>query len=214
MDSMDRTGGPSLPVTTGKNIGLSLAIGGAGLVVALLVAWFVFRPVINSNGNSTNAGPGPSKDVVDVRPGSPGDENSGQEPLDELSQPSDHISHVDETIEKDFTDSKYSSFSYRISGDKARSHKISLDQGPIKANSQVLMWIKSDTGSSFDVAVQVYSNGNLTFKQSVLYKPSRPDNWELVRFSLTKDIKGPFDIVFSNVEGRLWLDRISIDFFK
>lgn len=199
---------------TKKNYPFSIAVGTAGIITTVLVGLFIFKSILplgksldsdtsfssNRIVNNLTKNKDP-KDMVSVNDG-------------KIVEPNSNIDYLSKDIKKDFTNSKYSDFSFKISDGKDNSHKITINQGTIEAHSQLLMWVKSDTPDEFNITVEGYSNENLSLKQSVLYKPLNINNWELVRFTLNKNIDDYVNIVFDNVDGTIWVGKITIDIFK
>lgn len=210
------SGGVLQKVNSGKNYPLSIAIGAAGIITVALIGMLVFKSVLPLGGVPKDDGNIPSDSITDVNKPieDEGPENFVSLGNDKTIEPNSDISYLSEGIEKDYTDSRYSDFSLKISDAEDRSHKITIKQGIIKAYSQFLMWVKSDTLDEFNITVEGYSDENLSFKKSILHKPLNVNSWEPIRFTLDKNIDDYVDIIFDNVKGTVWVDRISIDIFK
>lgn len=199
-----------------KNYPLSIAIGAAGIVAVVLIGMLVFKSVLPLSGTPGNDANIPSDNITGVNKPTEDEDSKDfvSSDSDKVIEPNSNISHLSKDIEKDYTNSRHSDFSLKISDTKDTSHKITIDQGIIGAYSQFLMWVKSDTPDEFNVTVEGYSDENLSFKKSILHKPLNVNSWELIRFTLDKNINDYINIIFDNVKGTVWVDRISIDIFK
>lgn len=133
---------------------------------------------------------------------------------DDIVVPNPNVTYSDEDIEQDFSSSKYSDYSLKISSENNSSPTITVNQGPIEADSQLLMWLKSDSTKEIKITVKGYSKGNLSSQQSIVYKPINVNGWELVKLTFNKDIEDSVDIVFNSIDGTIWVDKILIDIFK
>lgn len=206
----------SVKIGTSKNRPVTIAIGAAGIITTVLVGMFVFKSILPLGKNLDSDADLPPNEIIGIDDPI---ENKYTEDVEsandnKVTEPNNNINYLSEDIEKDFTTSKYSNYSFKISNDNDKSHKITIEQGLIQAHSQLLMWIKSDTPDEFNITVEGYSDENLSLRQSILHKPSNVNSWELVRFTLNKNIDDYVDIIFDNINGTIWVDKISIDIFK
>lgn len=206
------------PSNTAKNPTLSIAIGAAGIITTILVGLFVFKSILPLDKNLNNDANLASNGVIDINANNfPEDQSSDHmAEIDDnkVVEPNDNIDYLSEDIKKDYANSKYSDYSFKMSDIGDKSHKIVINQGPLLANSQLLMWVKSDSPNEFNISIEGYSYDNLSLKQSVSHKPLNVNSWELVRFTLNKGVVDYLNIIFDNIDGTIWVDRISIDMFK
>lgn len=197
----------------------TIAISTAGVIAVVLVGAFILKPLFPIDKTKTSDVVISSKDATDMNANNP-EENKEMKNIiaenndEEAIGPNKNIDYLSEYIEKDFTTSKYGDYSFKFSSENQNSHKISINQGPIKANSQLLMWVKLDTSDEIKIAIEGYSNSKLSFQQSISHKPLYVNSWELIQLTLNQDIEDSIDIIFNNIDSTVWVDKISIDIFK
>lgn len=149
-----------------------------------------------------------TEDTVDYK--NKENENSNNKPV----TPNDDISYLSEYIEQDFNTSKYADYSLKFSDKHSNSHKISINKGSIKSNSEILMWIKSDMTNEISINVEGYSKDNLVFQKSMNHTPFKRNTWELIQLNIDKPVEGNIDIIFDNIKSTVWVDKIRIDLLK
>lgn len=202
----------------------TMAIGTAGVATVALAGFFAFKSIfpldkgMSLDENHASSGILSTYDL-DNKDSNKNEKNSIlNDPLIENNTeaigPNSNINYVSEYIEEDFTTAKYGDFSFKISGNEGASHKISISQGPILSNSQLLMWVKADTDATFTINIDGYSSDVLVFKESISHKPLAINNWELLQLTFNKDVTDYVDISFNGIDGTVWVDKISISILK
>ncbi len=192
----------------------TIAISTAGLIAIALAGVFVLKSIFPIDKATTSDVVISPKDATDINADNPEENKETENNNEEVIGPNKNIDYLSEYIEKDFATSKYGDYSFKFSGENHNSHKIAINQGPIKANSQLLMWVKLDTSDEIKIAIEGYSNGKLSFQQSISHKPLYVNSWELIQLTLNKDIEDSINIIFNNIDSTVWVDKISIDMFK
>ena len=192
----------------------TIAISTAGLIAIASAGVFVFKSIFPIDKAITSDVVISPKDATDINANNPEENKETENNNEEVIGPNKNIDYLSEYIEKDFATSKYGDYSFKFSGENHNSHKIAISQGPIKANSQLLMWVKLDTSDEIKIAIEGYSNSKLSFQQSISHKPLYVNSWELIQLTLNKDIEDSINIIFNNIDSTVWVDKISIDMFK
>ena len=212
-----------------KKRNLTVAISAAGAVTVALAGILIFKSVLPLGDDiSLNANTSPNETVFsqNLDLNSTNENSSNKNSTDEKSDdssdpiasevrsPNKNITYVSEYVFHDYGTTKYGDFSFMISGDNGPSHKLSINQGPINEGAQFLMWLKSDSNDPFKIKVIGYSGDKTSFKKEISYKPLFVNGWELVQLSFDSNISDNIDVVFDDVTGTVWIDKISIDLFK
>jgi len=195
----------------------TIAISTAGVITVALVGLLVFKSILPIDTSMILGANIASTKIVDANDlyKDIDSENAFTENSDEkIVGPNNNIDYISEHITQDFTTSKYGTYSFKISGDDSTSHKLSINQGHIKANSKLLMWIKLDTDDEIKMTIEGYSKDKLSFQKSISHMPLYRNNWDLVQLTFNTDIDDHIEIIFNDISGTVWIDKISVDIFK
>lgn len=197
----------------------NITLGTTGIIAVSLVGIFAFKslfpldrdPVFGSNLQPNNT---VNLNIEEL------DENNGPENISKESNdkkaisPNDDIYYLSENIRQDFNTSKYADYSLKLCGQDNSTHKISINTDNFQSNPSIFMWIKSDTSDEIKISIEGYSEDILNFQKSICHKASNVNTWELVQLTIDRNIKDNIDIVFSNINGTIWIDQIRIDILK
>lgn len=196
---------------------LTRVLATAGVVIIATVGVFALKSILPLDGDTLLNANIASKAIIDTKDLDEdlANKNVVTENMEkEAVGPNSDVNYISEYIKEDFTTSKYGDYSFKISSDDSTSHKLSINTGPIKTNSQLLMWVKLDMDSEIKIDIEGYSNDKLSFQQSISHKPLHINSWELVQLTFDANIDDYIDITINDISGIVWIDKISIDIFK